>query len=162
MSFTQASDSGSQNTRAQDSFDLVRRLGDVVLKKQVVKRKEISGQVEALSAKLKTETDALCQEAKQKAHDMRSTHLHTMQSLKDNLATELERLLDCLEMIQDNFATAEATILASGGAGSSVGASAETLNLDMDELVKRAEALTQADVKLLREGKFTYDDIKEA
>ncbi|KAE8207938.1 hypothetical protein CF327_g7219 [Tilletia walkeri] len=85
-----------------------------------------------------------------------------MQSLKDNLATELERLLDCLEMIQDNFATAEATILASGGAGSSVGASAETMNLDMDELVKRAEALTQADVKLLREGKFTYDDIKEA
>ncbi|CAD6897896.1 unnamed protein product [Tilletia controversa] len=151
MSLSQTSDSSaSQPTRAQDQFDLVRRLGDIVLKKQVAKRKEISVQVEALSTKLASDTEMLCLEAKQQADKLRSNHLHTMQVLKESLATQLDRLLDCLETIQDNSATAEATILASGGAGSvAAAASAEVTNLDMDELICRAETLTQGESHLL-------------
>ncbi|KAL9935968.1 hypothetical protein V8E36_005545 [Tilletia maclaganii] len=53
MSAPFGSESASQGTRARDTFDLVRRLGDVVLKKQAVKRDEVTEQVEAIEGGLR-------------------------------------------------------------------------------------------------------------
>ncbi|KAK0552347.1 hypothetical protein OC846_002948 [Tilletia horrida] len=41
-----AADPDSQTIKARDSFELIRRLGDVVLRKQTVKRNEATAQID--------------------------------------------------------------------------------------------------------------------
>ncbi|CAD6954975.1 unnamed protein product [Tilletia caries] len=86
-----------------------------------------------------------------------------MKTLKDSLTSQLDRLLDCLETIQDISATTEATILASGGARSFAAAAlTEAIKLDMEELLYRAENLSQANAKTLREGGRWYHDVEDS
>ncbi|CAD6917839.1 unnamed protein product [Tilletia controversa] len=134
-----------------------------MIKKQVAKRKEISVQVEALSTKLASDTETVYLEAKQQADNLRSNHIQKMKTLKDSLTSQLDRLLDCLETIQDISATTEATILASGGARSFAAAAlTEAIKLDMEELLYRAENLSQANAKTLREGGRWYHDVEDS
>ncbi|CAD6971853.1 unnamed protein product [Tilletia controversa] len=161
MSFTPTSDRASQPTRAQDQFALVRRLGDVIMKKQVAKRKEISVQVEALSTKLASDTETLFVEAKQQANNLRSNHIQKIKTLKDVARSCLNA--DRPARLQDISATTEATILASGGVGSVAAAvSTEVIHLDMDELLCRAETLSQANAKTLREVGRWYHDVEDS
>ncbi|KAK0535057.1 hypothetical protein OC835_002490 [Tilletia horrida] len=174
------SQGGSQAARARDSFDLVKRLGDVVLKKQTVKRAEVSKQIDQLLDRLRADSNALCEAETRQAAQMHAAHVQTMKELDTELREQIRHLLECYGIIkardadpdffyrrypswitQDNMATANATVLAAGGDSATLGGGKDELGLELAELAQRAEALSEAAAKIVKEGGVEYEDIRE-
>ncbi|KAK0559673.1 hypothetical protein OC844_004251 [Tilletia horrida] len=155
------SQGGSQAARARDSFDLVKRLGDVVLKKQTVKRAEVSKQIDQLLDRLRADSNALCEAETRQAAQMHAAHVQTMKELDTELREQIRHLLECYGIIKDNMATANATVLAAGGDSATLGGGKDELGLELAELAQRAEALSEAAAKIVKEGGVEYEDIRE-